>query len=302
MFQTIESDAKYEIVILLHQIFYVIRKGSGGIEASMVELTAEQLRKLQMIELEMLEEVDRICKKCKIHYNIIAGTLLGAVRNGGFIPWDDDADVALLRPEYEKFREACKTELDKSRFYFQDHRNTKGYRWGYGKLRRKQTLFLRECQEHLPYKQGVFIDIFPLDAVPDNYFLRSFKNFECFCVRKILWSKVGKIAERNFWKRSVYKLLDKIPEREIFRYYQGMVERAGKEKTRMVRILTFPTPNSEYGYYRNWYESSMDTVFEGKVFQGIKDYDSYLSFKFGEYMELPPMEKRKVHPVSELKL
>ena len=64
----------------------------------------------------------------------------------------------------------------------------------------------------------------------------------------------------------------------------------------------FPTPNREWGYYRNWYEHSTDTFFEGKVFQGIKDYDSYLSFKFGNYMEMPPKEKRKVHPVSKLEL
>ena len=68
----------------------------------------------------------------------------------------------------------------------------------------------------------------------------------------------------------------------------------------MVRILTFPTPNSEYGYYRNWYENSVDTEFEGIIFQGIRDYDSYLGFKFGNYMELPPVEKRKVHPVTKL--
>lgn len=268
----------------------------------MIEIDNDTLRKIQMVQLEMLIEVDRICKKCGIHYNIIAGTLLGAVRHGGYIPWDDDADVALLRPEYEKFRQACKTELDTTRFYFQDHRNTKGYRWGYGKLRRKNTLFLREYQEHMPYQQGIFIDIFPLDSVPDNYFLRSIKNFECFCVRKILWSKVGKIAEKNYWKRKVYQLLDKIPEKEVFRYYHAMIRHAGKRRTRMVRILMFPTPNSEYGYYRNWYENSTDTEFEGVIFQGIKDYDSYLSFKFGKYMELPPVEKRKVHPVSELRV
>lgn len=268
----------------------------------MIELDNATLRKVQLVQLEMLEEVDRICKKCSIHYNIIAGTLLGAVRHGGYIPWDDDADVAMLRAEYEKFRKACKTELDISRFYFQDHRNTKGYRWGYGKLRRKNTLFLREYQEHMPYEQGIFIDIFPLDAVPDNYLLRSIRNFECFCVRKILWSKVGKVAEKNLLKKQVYKLLDKIPEREVFHYYHKMIHYAGRKKTRMVRILTFPTPNAEWGYYRNWYENSVDTVFEGKMFQGIKDYDSYLSFKFGEYMELPPMEKRKVHPVSDIRL
>ena len=72
----------------------------------MLELDHVTLRKVQMIELELLEEVHRICKKCGIHYNIIAGTLLGAVRHKGFIPWDDDADVAMLRPEYENFRRA----------------------------------------------------------------------------------------------------------------------------------------------------------------------------------------------------
>lgn len=271
-------------------------------EVYMLELDNNTLHRVQLVQLELLQEVDRICKKCNIHYNIIAGTLLGAVRHGGYIPWDDDADVALLREEYEKFRRACRTELDKSRFYFQDHRNTKGYRWGYGKLRRKNTLFLRENQEHMPYEQGIFIDIFPLDNVPDNYILRSIKNFECFCVRKILWSRVGKESEKNFWKRQIYKLLDKVPEDKVFCYYHFMVHNANKKKTRMVRILMFPTPNDEWGYYRCWYENSMDIVFEGVKFQGIRDYDSYLSFKFGDYMELPPVGKRKVHPVSKLKV
>lgn len=269
---------------------------------AMITISQEMLRKIQLTQLEMLIEVDRICKKCGIRYNIIAGTLLGAVRHGGYIPWDDDADVAMLRPEYEKFRKTCKTELDNSRFYFQDHRNTEGYRWGYGKLRRKDTLFLREHQEHMPYEQGIFIDVFPLDGVPDNYFRRSMQNLECFCVRKLLWARVGKIAEKNFWKRQLYALLDRIPEQDIFRHYRKMVRRANRRKTRMVRILTFPTPNDEWGYYRCWYENSADTEFEGVVFQGIKDYDSYLSFKFGNYMELPPVEERKVHPVSGLRV
>ena len=64
------------------------------------------------------------------------------MRHGGFIPWDDDADIALLRDEYEKFRTACETELNHEKYYFQDHTNTPGYRWGYGKLRKKETLFL----------------------------------------------------------------------------------------------------------------------------------------------------------------
>ena len=67
----------------------------------MIELDSKTLRQLQMIELEMLIEVNRICKKCGIHYTIIAGTMLGAVRHGGFSPWDDDADIGMLRSEYE---------------------------------------------------------------------------------------------------------------------------------------------------------------------------------------------------------
>ncbi len=268
----------------------------------MIELDQNTLRRLQMTELELLEEVDRICKKCDIHYNIIAGTLLGAVRHGGFIPWDDDADVALLRPEYEKFCKACETELDTDRFYFQDHRNTPGYRWGYGKLRRKETLFLREHQEHMPYEQGVFIDVFPLDYVPDSHVMRSICNFKCFLYRKFFWSEVGRIADKSAFKKKLYGIMSRVPESRLKKSFNRYIEKRNKKKTDWVRILTFPTPNKEYGYRTRWYEESADIDFEGVTFQGIKDYDGYLSFKFGDYMELPPEDKRKVHPVSDIRV
>lgn len=255
-----------------------------------------------MVQLELLREVDRICRKCGIRYNIIAGTLLGAVRHGGYIPWDDDADVAFLRPEYEKFRIACECELDREKFYFQDHRNTPGYRWGYGKLRRKDTLFLRENQEHMPYEQGVFIDIFPLDGVPDNYALRRLHNCGCTLLRKILWSAVGRKAERNPMKRVLYAALYKIPVHIVFQWYRRLQNLSNCVRTKYVRILTFPTPNAVYGYERKWYEESAEIEFEGCAFWGIREYASYLRFKFGDYLELPPEEARKTHPVSALRL
>lgn len=268
----------------------------------MVELDDATLRKLQLTELELVEEVDRICKKCNIKYNIIAGTMLGAVRHGGFIPWDDDADVALLRPEYEKFRKACKTELDTTRFYFQDHRNTPGYRWGYGKLRRKDTLFLREHQEHMPYDQGVFIDVFPLDYVPENYALRCVHNFECFLYRKFFWSEVGRVADKKLFMRVLYGIMSKVPEQRLKKSFNRFIKWSDRKKTSWVRILTFPTPNKAYGYKTKWYQESADIVFEGVTLQGIKKKDAYLSFKFGKYMELPPEEQRKVHPVSDIRV
>ncbi len=81
-----------------------------------------------------------------------------------------------------------------------------------------------------------------------------------------------------------------------------MIVHAGRKNTKMVRILMFPTPNRAYGYWRKWYEDSQSVTFEGKTFQGIRDHDGYLSFKFGNYMELPPVSMRKIHPVSRLRV
>ena len=268
----------------------------------MLTYSQETLRKIQMTELELLCEADRICRKCKIRYQIIAGTLLGAVRHGGFIPWDDDADIAMLRPEYDRFVRAVRTELDTDRFYFQDHHETPGYLWGYGKLRRKDSLFLREHQEHMPYEQGIFIDIFPLDAVPQSMAGRTFWNAECFLVRKALYARVGRTAENNMLKKAAYKALCRIPEDMILSYYDRMVERAAKIRSGYVRILLFPTPNRVYAYLRKWYEKSEEILFEGVSFRGIADTDGYLTFKFGNYRELPPPEQRKIHPVSALKI
>lgn len=263
-------------------------------------LTDKELRQVQLVQLEMLKEVDRICTLRGIHYNIIAGTLLGAVRHKGYIPWDDDADVALLRNEYEKFRNACKEELDHSKFYFQDHRNTEGYRWGYGKLRRKGTQFLRENQEHMPYEQGIFIDIFPLDMVSNNKIIRTCQNFHCYCLRKMMWAPVGMVVSKNWFLKKWYGILNALPPDVLYGYYNRYVNECNKKRTKWVRILTFPTPNKEYGYLREWYEKSEKILFENELFWGVKDYDAYLSFKFGDYMKLPPMEMRKVHPVTAL--
>ena len=309
----------------------------------MIRLDEEMLRGLQLVELELLTEVDRICRKHDIPYCIIAGTLLGAKRHGGFIPWDDDADVALLREDYVRFREACKTELDPAKFYFQDHETTPGYRWGYGKLRRADTLFLREHQEHMPYEQGVFIDVFPLDEIPRSRAGRAAKNFECFCVRKLLWSPVGAVACKSPLARAWFATLSRIPEKQAKRALNSLIHRAsnrtarsaqtrqpqtnnwgqsllvgkrtnnwglspivGKraknQDERWVRILMFPTPNREYGYRRAWYTATEPTVFEGITFAGIADADDYLSFKFGDWHELPPESKRKAHPVTGFKL
>lgn len=268
----------------------------------MIEISQEQLELLHNIELELLEEVDRICKDNGIRYTIIGGTLLGAVRHGGFIPWDDDADVAMLRPEYEKFCSVVEKELDRQRFYFQNMDITPGYRWGYAKLRRKNTLFLRNQQEHMPYEQGVFLDIFPIDGTPDNRFLRAIHDFRCFCVRKTLWSAVARYSEPNRLKRFVFRILSRIPEKRVKKAYRNLILKHHANETKVVRTLTFPAPSKLRGYYRRWFAETAPIWFEGKWFDGVRDYKGWLSYEFGNYMELPPKSKQKTHPVSQIKL
>lgn len=265
--------------------------------------TPEELRKIQLTQLELIQEVKRICRKCNIHYNMVGGTMLGAIRHRGYIPWDDDADIGFLRKEYEKFREACRTELNTEKYYFQDCRDTAGYRWGYGKLRRKGTEFIRLNQEFMPYGQGIAIDLMPFDNVPDSDFAKRVHAFICFLYRKAFWSAVGRKTEKNILKKILYELLYLIPEERLAKGYQRWIDYCMKlGRTEQVRILTFPTPKGIYGYERKWYTDLVMYRFENSRFPGARDYDGYLKVKYKDYMDMPPVEKRKIHPISKLTL
>ncbi len=265
-------------------------------------ISEEELEQIQIIQQDLIREVSRICKKCNIHFNMVGGTMLGAIRHKGYIPWDDDADIGFLRAEYEKFREACKTELDHEKYYIQDLRDTEGYRWGYGKLRRKDTEFIRLDQEFMPYEQGISIDLMPFDNVPDGWLSRRLHFFQCFLYRKLFWSEVGSRSEEIPYKRIIYRVMRRIPMKLIIRSYQQFIDAGQRRKTRLVRILTFPTPKGVYGYERRWYTQLSKYSFGNMTLPGAKDYDGYLRVKYGDYMKMPPIEKRKVHPISKLKI
>ena len=265
-----------------------------------IELDDEKLNYIHLVEMEMLIEIDRICIKNNINYSLTGGTLLGAVRSENFIPWDDDADISMLREDYVKFQQACKTDLDQSRFYFQDIENTDGYRWGYGKLRRKNSIFLRENQENMPYEQGIFLDIFPRDGIPDKMVEKKLHEFLCFTVRKIMWSVIGKKIEPNFFKRCVYCLLAKLPYKYLVSLYNCLVNFSNNAETKLVRALTFPLPNGVEGYDRAWYRDYTRIKLAGRYFSVEASYEKWLLREFGNYMELPPLEKRKAHPVSKI--
>lgn len=264
-------------------------------------LSQQDLQGLQTVLLELLVEFDRICQKYGIIYSIDGGTLLGAIRHKGFIPWDDDADVIMVREEYEKFKKACKKELNTEKFYFQDIQCTPGYRWGYAKLRRKDTKCVRLNQEHMPYEQGIYLDIFVCDNVPENYPLRCIFNFICYVYRKIFWSEVGQVESTGL-KKIWFSLLAKIPEQKLKKEYFRLVRGCVTRPSSLVKCLTFPARNKVYGFKREWYEDVIDIPFENVVLKGSRNYDEYLKFMYGDYMTPPPKDKYVVHAVSEFKL
>lgn len=272
-------------------------------ELQMVELDQSMLRQLQMTELELLLVVDHICKKNNIMYSLDGGTLLGAIRHQGFIPWDDDADVMMTRAEYDKFYEACKKDLDLEKYFLQEFRTDSEYRWGYSKMRKNGTVFLREGQEHVKCHVGVCIDIFIFDKVPNGYIRRRLHWLSCFIIRKGLYSIVGQKKENNIVYKRLYQLMALLPRSFWVNWLQRLVHRENGKEDELRSHLTYPNRKSiRYGLSYKYYEEYIEKEFEGHQLMVIKDYDRYLRELFDDYMQLPSENKRKIHPVSRIKL
>lgn len=276
-------------------------------------ITEEERKIIRQIQLELLSEVDRLCNTYHIRYCIGYGTLLGAVRHKGYIPWDDDADILMLREDYEKFKACCRKHL-KASLFLQDHETDEKYLWGYAKMRNLNTRYVRVGQEHIACRDGVFIDIFPLDGVPNALPLQAAQDFLCFALRKCLWAKVGRRQRRTGLKRAGYAVLSVIPKEKIYGIYNKLVSLSNQKKRKRVRCLLFTAPGKHwgkrknplkerYGFRREWIEDRIRFDFESLRLWGSRDYQEYLTYLYGDYMKLPPKEKRLAHaPVSSLDL
>ena len=268
-----------------------------------INLNGEELRKLQVVQIEMLIEVDRICKKHNVRYSIDGGTLLGAVRHKGFIPWDDDIDIIMLREEYEKFYKASITELDSSRFFLQEDRTDKYYYNGFSRLRRKNSVFNRLGHEHMKYQRGIYIDIFVLDNVPDGEVKRKLHYNYIYMLRKILWAESAKRIHPNCFWRIWFSFVSLIPRDFVFYLLRKHREKMNKKKTKLVSHYTHPYPRDKckYGIPRKFLSNFCKLEFENKKFMAVKEYDKYLTLLYDNYMELPPEDKRKGHmpPITD---
>ena len=274
--------------------------------AQQMIIEGEDFRRLQQLELEMMVEVDRVCRKHDIPYGIIAGTLLGAVRHKGFIPWDDDIDIAFMRENYERFR-AVAHELNPDICWFQDHNTDPDYPWGYGKIRHSNTQFVRLGQDHLKFKTGVPIDVFPLDDIPKSRFGQWAQDKYCFCLRKMLYADIARVDERYSKPMRVWwTLLSKIPREWVHNRIWGMAKHSRNDSDNYMRVLMFSTPKQTYreadpdpdmwyGCPKSWGTDLVDYEFEGHKFLGLRDYESNLKMMYGDWRQLPPEDKRDPH-------
>lgn len=258
-----------------------------------LEYTPELIRKMQLIELEILKEIDKICRENGIAYQADGGTLLGAVRHEGFIPWDDDIDIRMLRKDYERFCEICKTELDSDKYFLQTYYTDPGYRWGYARVLRKDTFFNRENQEMLTMQRGIFMDIFPCDGMPEKGINKNLFNFECFIARKIMYSPVGAVHEKNIIKKNLYKILRHLPKKVGIYLFEYLIHKYENKDTALIRTLGWNGKEENLGFQRSWMLESCELPFEDMQIKAPKDYDAFLRFMFGDdYMTPPPVDKR----------
>lgn len=272
-----------------------------------IRLPQEDLRRLQLIELDILLELDRICRKHNIQYFLGAGTVLGAVRHKGFIPWDDDLDTYMMRDEYDKFCQVCLEELDTDKFFLQNASTDKEYRWGYAKLRRKDSLYLRYGQDAIKCMSGVSIDIFVMDKTPvTNVGMWCQFWIRRACI-KTLWSVIGVTQDPSAFKRGVYRLLRHVPKELPLAILESMGRRNNKkENSKYIHCISFfrkdmflRNNGSKGEYFSKWFEKTTEIEFEGFYFWVCGGYLDYLNYKYSNIWEFPPENQRLVHPPKE---
>lgn len=255
--------------------------------------TSVKGNKHQIALLELLQIVDTICKKNKIGYMLFAGTALGAVRHQGFIPWDDDLDVVMMRSEYNRFLEVAIEELDAEKYYlqkeFSDH-----WPMFFSKLRKNNTA----CMERYTPKdkethQGIYIDIFPCDNLSDNFVVRKIQ----FLASKVVVAK--SLDRRGYLTDSSLKKCFMFGCRCLpLRLMHKLACCDNLKKTKYVH--TFFGASSRYEksiYPREWITETCLKPFENGEYPVSVYYDELLTQLYGDYMtpHTPDERKCKVH-------
>ena len=247
--------------------------------------------KLQNIILNIMKFIDELCEKHHIEYYIIGGTALGAVRHGGFIPWDDDLDIAMTRDNYDRFLTIFEKEIDQNDFYLQVGR--KDWPLYFSKLRLKGTLFeeVGAGEEIAKENRGIFVDIFPLDAASNNICGRI---WQYICSKMLIAQAVSSrhYQTNSFIKKLVMQLSYPIRFKSIEHFFFNQVTRYNSLKTKYIGDFFEISKLKDASYPSQIWGKPVKILFENIVLSAPEKTHDYLMFYFGDYMTLPPLENR----------
>ncbi len=250
----------------------------------------------KFINLALLEYFDKVCRENDIKYSLTGGTLLGAVRHKGLIPWDDDVDVFLSRPEFEKLRDAFP---DGGRYVYVDRVKEPGYPYVFGRLIDTDTMIVKSPNT-ISFGKGLFVDVCVVDGLPKSKILREIhmkrmrilfrfrratiheNNSKSYANKGpvVLFFKkvIKKCTTTEFWNRKIEKLMQKYPW-DTSEYVGNFTSAYGKREM----------------LHRSGFDSYSDMEFEGKNYMVFDGYEEYLTNIYRDYMQLPPVKKRVGH-------
>lgn len=248
-------------------------------------VVSEKRKKIWKTQLDIALEVKRICEQHNITYFIIWGTLLGAVRHKGYIPWDDDFDIAFLRKDYEKFCEIAKKEIAYPLF-FQDALSDRDFFMGYTRIRDSRTTGWILENSSPNYNNGIYIDIYPLDVIPSNTYVWKVQAFLINFFLKGL-GKYNKLAHIEKKKKS-FKYVS-------FVFFHKLCCKMFDWVKHPKKLGGIYCPQDiEMGY---WFsvesvKNTLEMEYENVTFSAPKGYQEILQRAYGDYMKFPPKNKR----------
>ncbi len=257
-----------------------------------VEIADGDIRKIQMLVLKMMVEMDRICKKHNLTYYVAGGSILGGVRHKGFIPWDDDMDITMPRPDYDKFIELCQTELPDEYVLERDC-----VPFCHHRIEIKDSTFNTYLRNG-----GVFLDILALEGSPDDEALRLQHEKKCKFWRTLMLEKARPLPALNFGSKVVIRvyllrmLLRFIPRSFLMWRWKTWAKKYDCNETSSWVCL----PASIYTYEqerfpKEYWGNPVDLQFEGLTLPTMAHWEDYLICHFGDYMKMPPVTTRKSH-------
>ena len=255
----------------------------------------ELLRKVQMKCLGILKVFDAFCEKNGLLYYACGGGCIGAVRHGGFIPWDDDIDVMMPREDYQRFKELWPQQMDEERFRLNDNSEDVFLRNMWTSVSDEETTFIKERQSDLDISHGIKLEIIPLDGCPDSRVQRVFQMFWAL-VRQIYINQEPPISKGKLMYGLGKILLG------IHRSWKSRYRAAMRAEKRMIRYpfssaekVTELTTRFQYmvnEYPAEAFRAAVRMPFEDTTIPVPVGYDTYLRMAFGDYMQMPPEEER----------